>query len=89
MDQIKSWIIETWGPSAIRGAVLGIGGILIAHAAVMAKFGVFYDAATHIVTIHLTTLSDFIIPIAVGIVAGFIKTGHVTLTKTISQGETK
>lgn len=92
MDNLKTWLIETWGPSAIRGVILGAFGVLVSHASTLARFGIVTDSVAHTTTIHWTTASDVLVPIVVAIAAGFIKTGHVTLKNAMSnnqQGEIK
>lgn len=81
MDALKAWLVETWGPSAIRGAVLGLFGILIAHTEILSKFGIVSDAAAQTTTIHWKVASNVIVPIVIAVLAGFIKTGHVMITK--------
>ena len=72
MDSIKAWVVDTWGPSALRGGVLGICGMLIAHTTLLSKFGIVTDAVTNTTTIHWTKLSDAAVPIIVAVIAGFI-----------------
>lgn len=83
MDSIKTWAVETFGPSAIRGVILGAFGVLVTHSQMLSKFGIITDSVAHTTTIHWTTASDVLVPIVIAIVAGFIKTGHVTLTNVI------
>lgn len=61
MDSLKQWLIEVavkkMGPSAIRGAILGLFGWLMAKEGMLSSFGVVLDQATHTITIHLDQLN--------------------------------
>lgn len=74
---MKDWLIEaglkTFGPSAIRGAVLGISGWLLVRSDMLDKFGIVSDAAQHITTIHWDKLSMAAIAALPAILAGAIK----------------
>ena len=74
---MKNWLLEvglkTFGPSAVRGAVLGIGGFLAAKSGALEPFGVLYDTATHIVTIHLDKLNLAFVALLPALGAGLIK----------------
>ena len=65
MDNLKQWVIEVavkkMGPSAIRGAILGIFGWILAKQGALAYFGIVADQAAHTITINLDQLSMFLI----------------------------
>lgn len=77
MDKLKGWLINVaikkFGPSAIRGAILGLGGWLAAKEGLLSTFGIIYDKATHILTINLDTLSVIGVAALPAIGAGVIK----------------
>lgn len=74
---MKDWLLEvglkTFGPSAVRGAVLGVAAWLLAKNGALAHFGVISDAATHTLTIHWDQLSTASIAALPAILAGVIK----------------
>jgi len=74
---MKGWIIDVlvkkFGPSAIRGAILGFGAWLATREGLLSAVGIIYDKATHIVTINLDTLSIWAIAGLPAIGAGVIK----------------
>lgn len=61
MGTIKEWFIEVavkkMGPSAIRGAILGLAGWLVTKEGLLTPLGILYDQATHIITINLDMVS--------------------------------
>ncbi len=65
MDSLKQWMVEVavkkMGPSAIRGAIIGIFSWILAKQGALAAFGIVADQATHTVTIHLDQLSMVLI----------------------------
>lgn len=77
MDKLKGWLINVaikkFGPSAVRGAILGLGGWVAAKEGLLAPLGIIYDAATHILTINLDTLSIWAVAGLPAIGAGIIK----------------
>lgn len=93
---MKGWIIEAaikrFGPSAIRGGVLALVGLLAAYQGVLQTFGVFYDEAAKTITIHLGTLESALIVLAISSTAGLIKVlnheGTKVLPKKVSPEST-
>lgn len=77
MNKLKVWFIEIaikkFGPSAVRGAVLGLGSWVAAKEGLLAPVGIIYDTATHILTINLDTLSIWAVAGLPAIGAGLIK----------------
>lgn len=61
MESLKNWLIEVvvkkMGPSAIRGAILGLAGFLAAKEGALGAFGIVYDTSAHIITISLDKLN--------------------------------
>ena len=61
MGKLKEWLINVaikkFGPSAIRGAILGLGSFLAAKEGLLSTFGIVYDKTSHILTVNLDTLS--------------------------------
>ena len=55
MEKLKGWLINVaikkFGPSAVRGAILGLGGFLAAKEGLLSTFGIVYDKASHILTV--------------------------------------
>src|SRR5262245_41349917 len=51
MDNLKVWLVEVgvkkMGPSAIRGAILGLFGWLMTKEGLLASFGIVSDATAH------------------------------------------
>lgn len=80
MSSIKLWLIEVgikkFGPSAVRGAILGIGGWVVAKEGILAPLGILYDQTTHILTIHLDTLSIWAVAGLPALGAGLIKVAN-------------
>lgn len=74
---LKTWIIDVlikkFGPSFIRGAILGLAGFIAAKEGLLAHFGVVYDAASHIVTVNLDTLNIGLVALIPAIGGGVIK----------------
>lgn len=74
---MRTWLLEvglkTFGPSAIRGAVLGIGTFIAAKAGMLSAFGVVYDATTHILSVNLDHLQLALVALIPAIGAGLIK----------------
>jgi hypothetical protein len=77
MDSLKSWLFEVgvkkMGPSAIRGAILGIFGWILAKQGALATFGIIADQATHTITIHLDQLNMVLIAGLPAVLAAAIK----------------
>lgn len=77
MDAIKKWAIEIaikkFGPSAVRGAILGISGFVAAKHELLAPLGIIYDAATHILTVNFDKLSLWAVAGLPAVGAGVIK----------------
>lgn len=74
---MKSWLIETvfktFGPSAIRGAILGLAGWLMARENLLSAFGIVSDAAAKTTTIHWEQLSMAVILALPALIAGIVK----------------
>lgn len=74
---IKGWLLEVGlkklGPSAIRGAVLGLSGWLIAREGLLAPFGIVSDAVTHTTTIYWDRLNLALIASFPALLAAAIK----------------
>lgn len=77
MDNLKQWAIEVaikkMGPSAIRGAILGIFSWVLAKQGTLSAFGIVADQATHTITIYLDQLSMFLIAGLPAVLAAGIK----------------
>ena len=89
MDNVKDWLLEvgvkTFGPSAIRGAILGISGWLLAKEGVLSSFGIVSDATAHTTTIFWDKLSVALIVGLPAIIAGVIKTTQHQATQLITK----
>lgn len=76
MDKLKTWLIEVavkkMGPSMVRAALGALVAGLIAHAEVLAKIGVVYDAATNTILIHLTTAGVWLGTIGFGTIVALL-----------------
>jgi hypothetical protein len=74
---MKNWLIEvglkTMGPSAVRGAILGIAGWLLAREGALSAFGIISDAAAHTTTIYWDKVSIALIAALPAIGAAVIK----------------
>jgi hypothetical protein len=74
---MKNWLVEvgvkTFGPSAVRGAVLGIAGWLMAKEGMLAPFGIVSDAVAKTTTIYWEQLSAAIILGLPALIAGIVK----------------
>ena len=96
---MKDWLInigvKTAGPSAVRGAILGLSGWLIAKNGLLSAYGVVSDAAAHTTTIYWDKCSIAIVAALPAILAGVIKltqhqtTAIATGTPLASQDPTK
>lgn len=77
MDKLKGWLINVaikkFGPSAVRGAILGLGGWLAAKEGLLSAFGIVYDKTSHILTINLDSLSMLAVAGLPALGAGVIK----------------
>lgn len=77
MDSLKGWFIEVaikkFGPSALRGAILGGLGWIAAEHEMLAKLGIVYDTATQVMTIHFNQLTVWAVALVPAIGAGAIK----------------
>lgn len=91
MENLKEWLIETalnkMGPSAIRGAVLGVFGWVLIRNGLLAPYGIVSDAVTHTTTIHWDQLSGWAIAALPALLAAIIKGVQHTGTKAIKKGE--
>lgn len=80
---MKDWLInvglKTFGPSAIRGGVLGLAGWLMARENLLSVFGVVSDATAHTTTIYWDKLSIALIAALPAIGAGLIKVTQQTI----------
>lgn len=77
MSKVKGWLIDIgikkFGPSAVRGAVLGIAGFFAARQEILEPLGIMFDAATNILTIDFNRVSIWAIAALPAIGAGVIK----------------
>lgn len=77
MEKLKGWLINVaikkFGPSAVRGAILGLGGFLAAKEGLLSTFGIVYDKASHILTVNLDALSLIAVAGLPALGAGVIK----------------
>lgn len=77
MSKVKGWLIDIaikkFGPSAIRGAVLGIAGFFAARHEILEPLGIMFDAATNILTVDFNKVSVWAIAALPAIGAGVIK----------------
>jgi hypothetical protein len=65
--------VKTLGPSAIRGAILGIAGWILVKNDLLSPFGIISDATQHITTIHWDQLSTASIAALPAVIAAIIK----------------
>lgn len=74
---MKAYFIEVivgkLGPSAIRGAILGAIGWLVAKNGLLAVYGIVSDASAHTTTIYWDKLSLFLITGLPAVTAAVIK----------------
>lgn len=74
---MKGWLLEVlikkFGPSAIRGGILGLSGLLVAKHELLSPLGIIYDTATNILTINFDHLSMWAMAILPALGAGLIK----------------
>jgi hypothetical protein len=74
---MKDWLIKLGldeaGPSAIRGAILGAFGYLVAHGSLLAKYGVISDPTTQTTVIHWQQLGPALTLLLPAVVAAVIK----------------
>jgi hypothetical protein len=74
---MKEWLMEVvvkkMGPSALRGAVLGVFGWLMARQGLLDSFGVVSDAANHTTTVYWDKLSTALIVALPALLAAVIK----------------
>ena len=86
---MKEWLLEvgvkTFGPSAIRGAILGISGWLLAKEGALSAFGIVSDAAAHTTIIYWDRLSMALIVGLPAIIAGVIKATQHQATQIITK----
>jgi hypothetical protein len=77
MDKVKLWVsevlIKKLGPSAIRGAILALTTLLVAHANMLGSYGVIYDASAGTITLNLGKLSLAIILGLPALIAAILK----------------
>lgn len=77
MNKLKVWAIEVgikkFGPSAVRGAILGLTGFLAARHELLAPLGIVYTQATNILTIDFNVMSIWAVAALPAIGAGVIK----------------
>ena len=90
---MKEYLLEvglkTLGPSAIRGAILGIAGWLLVKNDLLAPFGIISDAAAQTTTIHWKDLSTASIAALPAVIAAVIKLFQHHTTTIIKGEETK
>ena len=93
MESIKQWMYEVALkkaiPSAIRAILAAFCGILVAHAGVLAKAGINYDAAAQTVTLHLGALSDWMVAGGLGLATAALAIIQHHAETIVSQGGTK
>ena len=77
MESAKGWLLDVLikkaGPSAIRGALLGLGGWIAAKSGILGTFGVAYDSAHQIITLDLNTLNIALVALLPAVGAAAIK----------------
>lgn len=77
MESIKAWLIETLikigGPSAIRGAILGISAWLLAKNNILSTYGIVSDAAAHTTTVYWDKVSVALVLLLPAAIAAVIK----------------
>lgn len=91
MNGFKNWVVQIlikkFGPSAVRGAILGLVGWVAAKEGLLTPLGIIYDTATHILTINLDTLSIWAVAGLPALGAGVIKVlnheGNVVVKKVL------
>lgn len=80
-ESLKTWLIrvglQKMGPSAIRAAIAGFAGLLIAKAGLLEQYGVVYDQATHVLSLHLDKLQAWLTVSGLGLITAiFAATQH-------------
>lgn len=90
---MKGWLVETviktFGPSAIRGAILGVSGWLLAKENILAPFGIVSDAIAKTTTIHWEQMSAAVVIALPALIAGVVKMTQKEAQKVIQpKGET-
>lgn len=77
MEKLKIWAIEVGvkklGPSAIRAAVAGLVGLLVAHANLLEQFGIVYDSTLKTVTLHLDSLTTWLTVTGLGLITATLR----------------
>ena len=71
-DYLIEVILKKMLPSAVRAILAAFTGLLVAHAGVLAKAGVAYDAAAQTVTLHLSTFDDWAVAAGLGLVTAIL-----------------
>ena len=84
IDNLKVWLLEVGlkklGPSAIRGAVLGLASWFIAKEGLLSSYGIVSDAVAKTTTIHWAQVSDALIVGLPALIAIILKlTSHTTV----------
>jgi hypothetical protein len=73
MDWLEKVGLTQFGPSAVRGAILGIAGWLLTKNGMLSHWGIVSDAAAHTTTIYWNELSVAAIAGLPAVIAGVVK----------------
>lgn len=91
MGALKDWLVEVgvkkMGPSAIRGAILGLSGWLIAKQGLLATYGVVSDAAAHTTVIYWDKLNVALVALLPAMLAAAIKLANHQASQAIPKKE--
>lgn len=92
MGSIKNWLIEmgvkTAGPSAVRGAILGISAWLLAKDNVLSAYGIVSDASAHTTTIYWDKVSVALVLGLPAAIAAVIKVANSHAASAIKSAAT-
>ncbi len=80
MAKLYTWLLEvglkTFGPSAIRGAILGISGWILVRNDLLEPFGILSDPQAHTTIIDWDKLNTGLIVLLPAVLAGLIKVAN-------------
>lgn len=92
MESLKTWLIEmgikTAGPSAIRGAILGISAWFMAKDNMLSAYGIVSNATLHTTTIYWDKVSVALILGLPAAIAAVIKVTNTHAAAAIKPSET-
>lgn len=77
LTTVKTWLLEValkkLVPSLLRGALAAMAAFLMAHANVLAHFGVSYDSAKEVLSVDFGTLKVILGSLMVGGIASALR----------------